>query len=132
MKTKEQQKFERWAMPIIEVAAKVLLLEHFFPVRIQYKKPVDMASTDTYMQCGFSFPYQTIKISYSDEALKDFKEKDFEQLTFSLVHEMCHPLTDPLYDKAVSRYVTKDEVNAEREKLTDHIANVVLKSKLIK
>lgn len=57
---------------------------------------------------------------------------DKEEALATLIHEYIHPLTDPLYCKARSRYVTHDELNDEREALTDHIANIIIKANLIK
>ena len=81
--------------------------------------------------CKFNYPYQTIKVRYSKCIYEDWEKKDYRAAIEVLIHEMCHPLTDGLYAKATSRYCTKDEVEDEREKLTDHIANILVKSNLI-
>jgi len=43
------------------------------------------------------------------------------------MHEMFHVVTDKLYAKAGSRFVGNGELEDEREQLTDHLANIVLK-----
>lgn len=122
-KDKNQQQFEKWAMPKLKELQKVLLLEHFHPLKLEF----GCENKGAHAECNFTFPYQSITINYSEGLLKDFQKKDYEGVFNVLTHEMCHPLTDPLYAKALQRYVTKDEIQDEREKLTDHIANVVLK-----
>ena len=42
-----------------------------------------------------------------------------------MVHEFCHLLTDGLYTKATKRFASKDEIENERERLTDHITRAI-------
>lgn len=119
---KKQKQFEKWANEILEKAQKVLLLEHFTLGKISYNKEKPEVS-----DCKFHYPYQTIKVRYSKYIYEDWEKGDKTSAIEVLVHEMCHPLTDGLYAKASSRYCTRDEVEDEREKLTDHIANIIIK-----
>jgi hypothetical protein len=128
-RTKERKHFEQWALPQLKRIQKVLLLEHFEPLEIEFGERLD--KDGTYAESQFYYPYQSITIRYSDSMLQDFKKGLRRDIISCLTHEMCHPLTDPLYDKGVSRYVTNEEVRVERERLTDHIANIVLKNKLV-
>ena|SRR3990167_1287371 len=120
----DHQKFEKWAMPILKKLQKVLLLEHFTPLELEYKKGEGS-------ECQFYYPYQTITVRYNDKLINDFKNKNYKHVTSILAHEMCHPLTDGLYAKASSTYRNKDEIGDERERLTDHIANIILKNDLL-
>jgi hypothetical protein len=45
---------------------------------------------------------------------------------------MVHPLTDGLYAKACNQWRFKEEIEDEREKLTDHIPSIFMKLDLIK
>ena len=122
------KKFEAWATPHLAKMSRVLLLDHFHPVSISY----DQAAVGKFfLCCDHQYPYQTIHLSYGDAALRAFEKKDYATLLNSLTHEMVHPLTDALYSVAFNRFVTNTQVENEREKLTDHIANIVLKGKLI-
>jgi len=77
------------------------------------------------MECKVSYPYLNVIIDYSDKAYQEWiKGKDMIPY---IVHEMCHPITDPLYCKANERYVSKNEILDERELLTDYICNIVLR-----
>lgn len=116
-------KFEKYIFLIIKQYSKVLLLEqHTFKVRYGTE------SSDALMECTFAYPYLNITLNYSDKVVEKWKKK--EDVIPFIVHEMCHPITDPLYAKTCTRYVSKNEVEDEREKLTDYIANIVLKNKL--
>ncbi len=126
-KTREQKSFEVWALPKLKKLQKIMLLQHFSPLEIEFYK-----STDTYAECSNQYPYQSIIIRISDKMLEDFKKKsEHKSIIGTLVHEMCHPLTDPLFNIGYERFVTKDQLKNEREKLTDHIGNIILENQLI-
>jgi hypothetical protein len=99
---------------------KILLLEDFYPLKVEPSK------TEA-CECKFTYPYKSITVRYSEDLLEYWKNKEFSKVDAILMHEMCHPITDPLYAKASSTYRTKDEVEDERERLTDHISNIVSK-----
>ena len=125
---KDQKKFEKWAMVYLKKLSKILLLEHFTPIEITLSKKM---KNGVLAEFGWSHPYQTISIYYHQDLLEDFKKGKKTSIVGVLAHEMCHALTDPLYEHAIRRYVEKDAVNDEREKLTDHIANIILKADLL-
>ena len=83
---------------------------------------------DNYMAISFREPYMDFSFYYSDNAIKNFKNGKFEKYT--ILHELCHILTDPLYAKAIDRYVGKNEIEHERENLTEKMALIL--EKLIK
>ena len=109
---------------IMEIIAKytpVLLLQrHTFEVRC------GVENKDSVAECVFNYPYLNVTIKYGDKCVEKFKNG--EDLAPYIVHEMCHVITDPLYAKAISRYVGQDEIRDERENLTDMICNIVLKT----
>lgn len=117
-KTKKQ--FEKYIYSIInKYVPKLLLQRHIFEVKFGTK------DENTLMECKFNYPYLNVTISYSEDTFKKWINK--EDVIPYIVHEMCHPITDPLYCKATARYVSKDEILDERENLTDLICNIVLK-----
>lgn len=120
--------FEKWAAPVIQTIQKIVLLDSFRPVKFAYSKGME---SGTYMESTFLHPYKTISIKYGNDALDDFKNKDYTALKDALVHEMFHPLTDPLYGVGFKRFCTRDELNDARENLTDHLANIIRKNGLI-
>ncbi len=106
---------------------KILLMEHFYPVRLRWEKEIRGNA-----MAGFSFshPYQVMEIQYTDTLIKEWKS-DKDAAKNVLVHEVAHALTDPLYNAGLNRFLVRDQLEDEREKLTDHIANIVLKNGLI-
>jgi hypothetical protein len=119
---KTKKEFEKWAMVYLKKIQKILLLDDFHPLSIEPSNKKNIS------ECKFNYPYKSINIGYSDGVFEDFQKGKIEDVLGVLVHEMCHSITDPLYSKAVSRYVGKDEIEDERERLTDHIANILLKN----
>ena len=78
-----------------------------------------------YMACKCCYPYLNATIYYGDESLSDFIAGKKDMKPFVL-HEFCHLITDPFYAKASNRFVSKNEIEDERERITDMICNVVL------
>lgn len=117
--------FEKWALPKLYKIQKILLLEHFAPLDLE---PSETEASE----CQFNYPYQTITIRYSKSVLSDFYNKNYQRVIGVLIHEMSHCLTDALYAKATTQWTSRSEIEDEREKLTDHIANIVLKANLIR
>jgi hypothetical protein len=119
MLTKKTKKdFEKYLLATIEKYKPVLLLQqHTFTVS---------DGAEAYMEACFRYPYLNPLIKYSEKVFEDWKNG--ADVTETVVHEMCHYLTDPLYCKATERYVSKGEVESERELLTDTISSIVLRA----
>lgn len=115
---KKKETFEDWIAGIIREYQPILGLGGH---KIQY----NISDNYNYLACEFVYPYTTTTIFYNQKVKDDWKECDRLEIERRIVHEMCHVLTDPLYAKAVSRWCSKDEVEDERERLTDLIATVV-------
>ena len=120
MKNKE---FEKYVYKIINKYQKILLLDKH---TIEIKKGLEMQGS--LMECVFNYPYLNVTINYGDKLVEKWKKK--EDIIPYVVHEMCHPITDPLYCRATDRWITHEAVKDEREKLTDYICNIVIKNKL--
>lgn len=99
---------------------KVLLLNDFYLNDVEYRKDLE-----GYLETAFLYPYKIIEIRYSDLVIRDWKEGK-RKFKHELIHELCHSITDPLYSVAWDRWVTKDQINNERERVTDNIANLVI------
>jgi len=113
------KKFEKYLLEIIKQYIPILFLQkHTFEIKS------GVESTSALFEIGLVYPYLNTKIYYSKQALKDWKS-GIDMRPFVL-HELCHCVTDPLYEKSTLRYVGENELNHERELLTDHICNIVL------
>lgn len=78
-----------------------------------------------YLSFGINHPYLDSNLYYSDKALEDFKKGTLSK--WAIVHEMCHAITDRFYSVASDRYIGKNELEEEREHLTDTIAAIIRK-----
>jgi hypothetical protein len=79
--------------------------------------------SDTYLECKFNYPYLDGVIAFSKRSMQDWLDgKNMEPV---ILHELCHLITDPLYAKATTRYIAKQDLEDERERLTDTIAKIV-------
>jgi len=115
------KEFEAYVMKVIKKFKPILLLDRF-----TFKVAYPCENKNSLMECKFRYPYLDASIIYNNEAVSRWKKK--EDMTQYVVHEMCHLITDPLYSKATNRFVSKGEIEDERELLTDYITNIVLKS----
>lgn len=117
------KKLEEYIMKVIKKYSKILLLDkHTFEVKNKIEDKNSM------MECVFNYPYLNVTLHYGDKLIESYNKK--EDIVPYIIHELCHPITDPLYSKAVSRYVSNYEILDEREKLTDYICNIVVKNNL--
>lgn len=119
---KKQKQFEKWVWEVLRKYHKILLLDNH-GLNLEYDK--DMK--DCYATHTLRFPYKETEVNYSSELYELWEQGKLEDTKAILIHELCHSLTDPLYCKAVDRYVTKDEIHERREELTDHLANIIVK-----
>jgi hypothetical protein len=121
---KEKKQFEKWAMNQLLNIQRILLLQDHYPIELEWKEGSDS-------ECVFCYPYKSIKILYADYLLDEWRKKNYSKVIDVLVHEMCHVITDPFVQRAYARYTTKEDVMDERERLTDHIANIIRINKVL-
>ena len=117
---KTKKEFEKLLHEMIAKYAQILMIVHH-TFSVEY----GCEHRNSVMEFAYSYPYLDSIVRYSDDALKRWRKG--ENILPFLLHELCHGVTDPLYAKATSRYVTNSEIEDERERLTDHICNIVLK-----
>jgi hypothetical protein len=116
MKIKTEKDFIKWINDLIILYKPILGLEL---QRIKVTKDKETK----YLSIKFTYPYLDPTINFSNEAFEDWKEGKLEE--DSILHELCHCLTDPLYSKAFERFTSHNEIEDERERLTDKIAVIV-------
>jgi hypothetical protein len=116
---KTHKDFEAYIHKTINKFVPILFLQkHTFKVKLGTEH------ASSYYDFIYNYPYLNQTIGYSELAFKEWLSgKDQKPY---ILHEICHAITDPIYSKAVQRYVSKDEIEDERERLTDHICNIIL------
>lgn len=109
---------------IIEEFSPILHTEKFHFL-VQFNPDIE------YFDCQMSEPYLHCVIRFNDKVVEQYFDKSYTRFNFehSVVHEMCHKLTDAFYVKAVSRYTEQEAMEHERERLVDHIAYIAMKVK---
>lgn len=119
MKTK--QEFIKWVKKQIDYYKPYLDI-NLQNIEVEYRENTE------YLEITSIYPYLEPIIYFSDKAVEEYSDgiltKD------RILHELCHIITDPLYVKATKRYVSRDEILDEREKLTDTMT--VILNNLIK
>lgn len=78
-----------------------------------------------YLEISFTYPYLDPSISYSQHALENWQKGILKP--DSVLHELCHIITDPLYDSAFERFINKKTIEDNRERLTDTMAAIIRK-----
>lgn len=118
---KKKKEFEIWANKQLKEIQNVLLLNDFRLMPISISKDPNVSTS------SFRYPYKEIIIRYAPEVYEDWENGNKDQAMSVLIHEMLHPLTDKIYAVAHDRFVTNTTLENERENLTDHIANIIIK-----
>ena len=123
---KKQKQFEDFCNKTLEKLQKKLLLDSFNLQKIKYKKDMKARA-----ECDFHYPYKEILVRYSDELYDDFIKNNIKDVKLTLIHEMCHVITDPMYSIACDRYITKQSIEDIRENTTDHLSNIFYKNNIL-
>lgn len=113
---KTNKDFEKWIKKQVEYYKK------FLDIKL-HKIDVELGKKTEYLSIGFTYPYIDPIIYYSLSAKKEWEENKLTK--DRILHELCHIITDPLYAVALDRFCTKDQIENERERLTDTIASIV-------
>jgi hypothetical protein len=117
---KQEKQLIKWVEEMYHKYKSTLFIEKYhLKVRIKEK------DEDYYLASKFNYPYLDLTIIYSAEFLKDWQKnkKDAER---RIIHEFCHAITDPFYATVIN-WPTRSKIEDERERLNDHIAQIVNK-----
>lgn len=121
-KNKGNKEFEAWANKELKKIQKLLLMDDFTIGKI---KSSGHATTST---SEYRYPYKDVEIEYSDSLVTLWKRGEKKEAFAVLLHEMIHPITDKLYGVGYDRFASKSQIENEREQLTDHFTNVLMKA----
>lgn len=112
-----EKDYQQWILKMYEKYKSVLFIEKYH-LRVEKDEK-------SYMASEFNYPYLDAKILYSNKAFKDWQvnKKDAER---RLIHEFVHIITDQFYSVVIN-WPSKTAVEEARERLTDHIGQIVNK-----
>ena len=89
-----------------------------YNINIIYKK--DLNAT---LEITCAYPYADNEIRFGDKTIDMYIKKKLPK--DRILHELLHIITDPLYNKALQRFTHRDEIEDERELLTDKITLII-------
>lgn len=116
MKKKTHKEFKKWIKESIDMYVPILGLQ-LNEILIEHGKETN------YLEIECNYPYIDSNIKYSEKAFENWEKGEMKR--HRILHELCHIITDPLYVKAIERYVTKIDINDERERLTDIMSAII-------
>lgn len=117
---KNEKQYKQWIEKMYGKYKGVLFIEKYNLTSRSVEK-----NENHYLASKFNYPYLDATIIYSQEAIEDWA-KDKRDAERRLVHEFCHVVTDQFYSVVVS-WPTKPQIEEARERLTDHVAQIVNK-----
>lgn len=119
MKKTKKAQFEKWADGELLRYRKILLQEdkHLYSIT----PSGDESKSYSYTR----FPYKDIKIEYGEAVYDMWKSGKKSEASRILLHEMIHPIVDPIMKYATDRFVTRETLVDQMEQLTDHFTNVI-------
>jgi hypothetical protein len=114
--TKQQAK--KWIEQKAEKYKQTLFLSGY-NLNVEYKN-----TNDSIMRARPTFPYKEMCLEFGDEMINEIRtnKKQAERI---VLHEVVHTLTDPLYIKGTRRFISDQEIEDEREALTDKITMIL-------
>ena len=116
MKKKTHKDFINWIHEQVQFYSKPLNLSN-------QRILVEFGDKTSFLEITCTYPYLEPTIRFSERAFNEWGEG--KMYKDRILHELCHIITDPLYCKAVSRYASKDEIEDERERLTDTLCVII-------
>lgn len=108
---------KEWILKEMKKWQKVLHLEDM-TLTVEYEK------INAIMQAECRYPYKEIILKYHDAMVQEIKTNK-QQAQRTVLHEMLHAVTDPLYSKGYSRFISENEIENEREAVTDKLTNII-------
>jgi len=120
-KIKTEKQFITWIEQQIKFYSPYLGLQ-LHDVRVKrFSKQND--NPDDFLAIDCTYPYLDPNIRYSRKVFEEWAHGNVRK--DRILHELIHIITDPLFCKAITRYVSQNEIKDEREKLTDTFAAII-------
>ncbi len=104
----------------------VMLINHW-NINIFFHKELSERGDDVVGHCETSIKYYNADINFYPIHFTCYKEKDDYTFIKTIIHEMSHIITDPLYLEAYLAVppISRDYLETIREQTTERIANII-------
>ena len=97
---------------------------HLTQFEIYYKWTIDIENASAHIWIDPT--YLRAEVSFNpDFILSSFKKKQFDDVRFCIVHELMHLVVNPLLHISKKRFVTEEHIDANHEKVTEHVARLL-------
>ena len=113
---KTEKQYITWIKKHVDEYSKILGLQL---VNIEIEKNEDTG----FMEILCTYPYVDTKIKFSESSFEKWVNGRLEKDI--ILHELLHILTDPLYSKALRRFIVQTDIEDERERLTDILTIII-------
>jgi len=113
---KNRKDFIIWINKQIEYYKPILGID-LIDIDVEFKESTD------FLEINNVYPYHDTMLWFGQKAKDRWVEGRIDKSV--ILHELCHIITDPLYDKGFKRFVTDDELGEERERLTDRMSLII-------
>lgn len=111
---------------IMKEAKKVMLIDDW-NINIYFEKEDNERGGGVAGTCDTRIKYFSADISFYPVHFNCYKEEDDYEFVKTIIHEMCHIITEPLYLEAYQAIapISRDYIETIREQTTEQIANIV-------
>ncbi len=116
---KTEKEFVVWIREQVNFYHPILGL-HLHTTEIEKAKNWD---DDFSMEITCTYPYYDAVIRYTKQGFERWQLGKMAKNR--VLHELLHIITDPLYVKATMRYTSRNEIEDERERLTDILTVII-------
>ena len=116
--TKTKKQFVKYLEGLVKKYRKILRLD-LSDITIEEDPKIE------YISIGVNYPYKNSIIYFNDKSFGDYKTGKVKDFTSYIIHELCHIYTEPLYIKALHRFTGREEMENERERLTESICQLI-------
>lgn len=101
---------------------------HSYNIVIKYaleEAKVDSIGKQTIAEIDIDITYESAKITVYKHMLDKWNNKEYEDIENIILHELCHLVTEPMYEAALDRYTSAAEIEHSREWLTERINKII-------
>lgn len=101
---------------------------HYSPILGLDLQVIEIEKNETetkFLAMQNNYPYLDPMLYYHMNAVVAWNEGKLNR--DRILHELCHCITDPFFEVAISRHSSKQEILDQRERLTDTIAAIIRK-----